>query len=386
MILAAVAIGVSVAALEDIFAVTLFPFGPYIGELINWYGNAGYLVLLLLAPIYWLIVAIHEAAHSVAGVMTGLSWQGVSLGRVLIQKRKRGVRLRWEKHNPRGGGFAYFSCPQPEHPQLRRKFILTTAAGPLSTLLIAVGALSLNRVMPYAAFGVNELYLGELITGFTLTTLGAYALYLFAAGLYPFYKNIESDGARLWRLFGRQLTEVDRQELRLEAQFYSVLRPRDWDEKVLAACADHTKPNVAVFSAVFSYYRALDQGELERAAQSLERALTYLPDLTPSFAANLQLEAAYFWAWHQRDLDTATDWFDKGAAIEARVLEQGRAKAALYLLQGEPEEALSLVARVLRDLEGAPESGIKRAEVAWLEDMKARALSAIQARTAGHGS
>ena len=102
LVLAAIAVGVSVAALEDLFAVTLFPFGPYIGELINWHGNAGYLVLLLLAPIYWLIVAVHEAAHSVAGVMTGLSWQGVALGRVLILKRKRGVRLRWETQPKRG--------------------------------------------------------------------------------------------------------------------------------------------------------------------------------------------------------------------------------------------------------------------------------------------
>lgn len=100
---------------------------------------------LLLLPIAFLVIfmvlAIHELGHTLAGILVGFEFRMITVGPFMLRKEPsetnpNQIRFRWNTRLNAMGGLA-LCLPKTEH-HLRSNFIKFVAGGPLASLLLAL--------------------------------------------------------------------------------------------------------------------------------------------------------------------------------------------------------------------------------------------------------
>lgn len=298
-------------------------------------------LLAMQALVLLLGTAVHELGHALAARAVGFRVVGVRIGPLLALPEPAGwnVRLTWELAV--GGEL----LPDPVHPdRLRTRHALMIAGGPAAHLLLAGAAVAAAATT------------GSLLLWFTAVTLGASGLANLVPGR-PRLSGRWTDGR--WLL--AWLTEPDRAAQRvglgvLQRSVASGQRPCEWDERwarLAAAGPRHPADRAQVAGCVLAYARALDCGDVDRAATLLTRAFAGRRVLPPGDRSSLAVEAAFFAARFRGNHALASRLLDRDAAGDRRVqaADLERARAALHLASGELPQTLAACDLALAALE-----------------------------------
>jgi len=332
------------------------------------------LLAAIIPAVLLVIVALHEAGHTVAGYLAGFQLQHISVGPLRLRRTPRGWQASRSQHGFFQGmshsvpGAALQEAPEPVVRRGRALRLVGGAAANVLTGLLALGAASAlpeTGEATTAAAGLNLFAVASVAVG--------------VVNLVPFRTSggLITDGARLVPLLrGTPAAGRDIALATVRAEAYGGTRPRDWSAKAVARMLTPRDGGMTDGSTLMLAYRhALDAGRVEDARDHLAEALLLLDRLPRSQHAGLMIEAAFFEAAHRGDAAAARGWMQRaggrnGAApVGVPACAAGRAEAAILRAEGEHAEARTRIAEAEAILDDHPVPGTAVAERAWLRDL-----------------
>jgi hypothetical protein len=318
-------------------------------------GNLSFLMVLFgVLLVNFLVIAVHEFGHLIAGRIVGLPFTGVTIGPFVTRFRSG----KWElKLRPRvSGGLAFMGLARIR--RVRRRLIVLVAGGPASSLLFGFAALfggELARARydsPWPTFfeffGVFSLFIGFL------------ALLPIRAGRYA------GDGMQLRALL---FSKSDAKQMIASHALASLknydLFPPDYFRRWWRMASAETPVQYTRFHADWLEYE--DAKDSQVAAESLERCLADSAILDHDGRSKLLVEAAVFNACCREDNAKAKVWSERCLAVrQLGPLDRMRIEIALFYSSQHFDEALASLARGLSMIRSAAVSNERnRCETAW---------------------
>lgn len=286
--------------------------------------------LLALPVIIVFVLAFHEAGHLAGGMSRGMRFLLFIAGPFGWVRGKDGVRFRWFFNLGTLGGVAA-AMPVPGLP-LKPQLTRLVVGGPLASLVLAA-----------AGFAVFWFVPGR-VGAYALVTAGL-SLAIFVVTAVPMRSGgFMSDGMQL-RQLRRQPAMVERRArlLALMGQGLAGLRPRDYDRESLthaqAITGDEALYDVGVW--LYSYFNALDAGDVAAAEGFLARVEPLFDDYPDGFRQAIAIELALFEALHRRRLDQAHAWLAQARGGVVDVSRRRLAEAAVAAREGRRDDALA---------------------------------------------
>lgn len=335
---------VGVCVLDLIVVLGLLPTlsrytGRPIGEVLPLSATGTYLnawtfptVFLEVLLVLTLEITVHELGHVVGGRLARFKFMFMTIGPLRISHDERGLKLsKTEAWLPQLGGA--LSVPL-DAQHLRRRTMLTIAAGPLASLALGLSSLTLALNTHNALTGMFE--------------LSAWMSLCSAAMNFMPLKSgmMLSDGARLKMLLeGGPAGERYCLLSALTGASLSGQRPSQWNPQWIEgmqAVEDGTVDSIAASHVAF--YWLLDTGNIDAAEQALEKLLAGLNLLHPSLHRMLYAEAAFFYTYYRHNSQQSRPFLDKLGAAEhgPHFHMQARAIGAALLLEGKVDQAKAL--------------------------------------------
>lgn len=273
--------------------------------------------LLYLLPFLLLtVLAVHELGHLLGGRLVGFRFCMFAVGPLLIVRENEGIRVKFNRAFSLWGGVA--SALPVTFTDITRGMFVFTAFGPLTSILFAAA------LWPTGTLAARTASLFSLLIG--LVTLVPTR----TGGLL-------SDGGRLL-MFLREPVKAKRWTAlaMLSSLSLAMVRPRDWPEEVLTAARalpDDSVDDVA--AAWLEHKAALDRGEIDRAASTLDYAIERREQLPKISSDLLSLDLAVFRGlFRGSPVDPPGD-----KPIFAQPIDLELARAASLLSKGERAEA-----------------------------------------------
>jgi tetratricopeptide (TPR) repeat protein len=115
----------------------------------------------------------------------------------------------------------------------------------------------------------------------------------------------------------------------------------------------------------------LDRGDYVRAQNHLEKSLAQYDSLSSGMKQGFALEAAFFWAFHLKDLDIAIAWLDRGQGGIVEPAARSRVEAAVLMLRGDSQQALEKIQQARTQLRSSVDLGGAKAEFDMLQEIEA---------------
>lgn len=277
----------------------------------------------LLLPALWAAIAVHETGHLLAGKMVGMDGGGISVGPLVWMKSGKHWVVRWEAWRWAGGFFKPLTVNAPLW-----RCAWMTAGGPLAS--VALAAVCASAWLRYGDGAWRWLGTPSWIS-----------LFVAALSLVPFSTRATgSDAGRLLRLVRRRgQARLWMAQLAMQAEEAHGVRPREWSaglfECVLATDASAREYPVCQW---WAYYRRLDEGEKENAAEHLEKALAASARAGAAERHGLFLEAADACALIRKRAEAARKWRERACAVK-KPESLHSVDAAIALCEGRYEEA-----------------------------------------------
>jgi hypothetical protein len=302
-------------------------------------------VLLCLPVLIFLAIALHEAGHVAAGLLSGFRFHLCIVGPLRLDREGDRLRLKFNPSPALWGGLA--GCvPQSYGPDLPRRMLLFVAGGPLFSLL---GAAAL---IPAALLGTSSPGVSFLFTAFGILSAG-----MALATLIPLPSaGFTNDGARIRMLLrdgpeGRRWTALASVAGLLMAE-----RPRDWPSELMDLLGDgKDAESDAVHVCWLRHLWHQDRHEWEDAKLWLERGLANVDALPKAGRPGLYLSAAYFYARHGNDSALARQYLDLGQQPGLHnPKETHLVKAAVLVSEGRTDQALPELELASRALDSKP--------------------------------
>jgi hypothetical protein len=305
--------------------------------------DAPFLVAVALLMAY-VGVVVHELGHVLGGVAARFRFHLYVAGPLRIERDEATGRLSvgFNRVVSLAGGIVAM-LPTDTH-DLRRRFALVIAGGPLASFALALAAwapLALDASLPPLA----DIVLG--ITALMSAGLGIVSIIPMNGG------GFTSDGGRLLRLVrGGPVAERESAMLPLITLSMAETPPREWPrELVEGVVALRDASSDECIANLMAYSHALDTGDVELAARRMGRTLETLEAVPPGVAPSIRLEAAFFAAF-RRDAAGAREHL---AAVPEKAFgikpyDRDRAAAALAAAEGDLARARELAERALAGL------------------------------------
>ena len=319
--------------------------------------------LLALPVLIVFVLAFHEAGHLAGGISRGMRFLLFIAGPFGWIRGKDGVRFRWFFNLGTLGGVAA-AMPVPDAP-LKPQLLRLVVGGPLASLVLAVAAFAIFWWVP------------GRVGAYALVTSGL-SLAIFVVTAVPMRTGgFMSDGMQMLQL-SRNPAQVERRArlLALMGQGLAGVRPREFDRDALAHAqaitGEETLYDVGVW--LYSYFHALDAGDIEEAGRWLDRIEPKVDDYPDGFRQSLAIELALFEALHRHRVDQARTWM---ARARGGVVDESRrrlAEAALAAAEGRPDQARSALAVATARLGRSMDAGATH--------LSADQIAALQARVA----
>ncbi|OGX84747.1 hypothetical protein BEN47_15915 [Hymenobacter lapidarius] len=356
--------------------------GKYVGAYFkhaHW-GGGQVAALLSLLPLAWLVaVGLHELGHALAGGRQGFVLQWFVVGPLMWKQQDGRLRFRWNTNLNTAGGMVL--CVPPDDHNLRRRFMIFAAGGPLGSVVWAALALGIWALLPTPATVVGQV----LAAG--LAGSGGFSVFLALLTAVPFHTGgFSSDGARvlnLWR--GGPAGQLEMAVLSAFVRSASGVRPRELPLAELEeAVASPAELPFKLYAYQYLYLAALDAGQIDQAGQYLREYRDRLALTPPALQANGWLESAFFAAAYEHDLPAARAFREKAqvtAHTPTDVLP--RTEAALARLAGDADAARAQAQTALRELPKTLDPGSARLYTEWLADTVCWATEPATARIAG---
>lgn len=320
-----------------------------------------FVVCLLLAVL--LGILCHELGHVLAGRISGLRFQTLAAGPLVVSKLSDGWRFQLVNSRGLWNGITVMSPATPT--RLRSNAVFFVLGGPIGSFFCGAGAMALMLAGP-------ALQLGEAAEFFGI--LGVIELVSCVANLVPLrVSGGYTDGARLVQLIRKDAEGVRfLAELAFGLSYTTTLRPKDWHpDWIKAVTADPLAPGFA-HGCYHAYVHHLDRGDIDEASIWLARCMdSHCALKGDPYRWILAIENAFFEARHLKNLDAAKDWLNvTRAGIPAERFTELRVRAALHVAEGERELAGKAIETALRLHAHAVETGRQQFERMVLRDVQ----------------
>jgi hypothetical protein len=341
--------------------------GKYISEYTKHaHWSKGQVVsLLLVLPLAWLLaVGLHELGHALAGRRQGFVLHWFAVGPLMWKKLDGRLRFRWNTNLNAAGGMVL--CVPPDDQNLRHRFMVFAAGGPLGSVVWAALALGAWALLPTPGTAVGQV----LAAGLAMS--GWISVFLALLTLVPLHiGGFSSDGARmlnLWR--GGPAGQLEMAVLSAFVRAAGGMRPRELPLAQLeAAVALPDELPFKLYAYQYLYLAALDAGRIDQARHYLQASRERLALAPPALQANGWLESAFFAAAFEHDLPAARSFRDQ-AQITSHTTADAlpRAEAALARAAGDADAARTHAQTALRELPKGLDQGSARFYTEWLTD------------------
>ena len=308
-------------------------------------------------------ILCHETGHVVFGLMSGLRFQTLAAGPLVVSRLSDGYRFQLVNSRGLWNGLTVMSPTKPT--RLRSNAVFFVLGGPVGSLFCGAGALALMLAGP-------DLHMGQAAEFFGI--LGVIELVNAAANLIPLQvPGGYTDGARLL-----QLMRKDAEGMRFLAELAfglsdtTSLRPRDWHaDWIKAVTADPLSPGFS-HGCYHAYMHYLDRGDVDEASIWLARCMDSHRALKRDpYRWILAIENAFFEARHLKNLEAAKDWLNvRRAGIPAERYTELRVRASIHVAEGERELAGKAIEAAVRLHAEAAETGRQQFERDVLRDVQ----------------
>jgi hypothetical protein len=231
-------------------------------------------------------------------------------------------------------------------------------------LLLAYLTFTINTPPAEASWHGDIRFYLEILAGFKFLTFFS----VFDAKEFGGYV---SDGLRLKRFFKGGIVIVQEMAVNnMSDAGLAGLRPRDWDKAWVETALAGSDGNIFdLYAHLSAYYWSLDHNDIEQARAHLTVNLSNIDRFTWSSRCGIWLEAAYFYARFDQNLESALEYFQLAIGNQCDAALVLRAEAAIRLLQGHPTEAIAKTRAAIKALALVQNPGIGLAEREWLETM-----------------
>ena len=283
-------------------------------------------------PILYASVALHEIGHLIAGKLVGMEAGGIVVGGLMFFKSGGRWRFRFDYRRILSGGLARPLARKTDFDPAR--FAWMVAGGPLTNIVLAVIAGIVFWKTGSALEWVGSVFWLNVI--------------LFAGTLLPVAGVNKSDGARLWMLLrNREESRSWIALLQLITEESSGVRPRDWDEELVAQMLQYNPlSGDSAFRHMLLFCRKNDQGDRQAALEHLEKALAASGNCGRQVRYWCFAEAACSSAMLRHNPVAARAWVERAAKIRKPVTPHNIA-AFLGHCEGRYADALKAWAATL---------------------------------------
>lgn len=280
----------------------------------------------LLIPALYVVIAIHEIGHFVAGRIVGFEMGAFSVGAFVFTKSGNNWVFRFDRRKWVGGfytplnGIARFNTARCAWMVL---------GGPLASILLTVLCGEI-----FARYGSGYwAWIGSLCWT---------SLFILIISAVPFSAGLnKSDSARLWQLIRHpQRARSWMALLAIQAEDAGGLRPREWNsqqfEEILLV---DSSAREYLYCQLMAFYRRLDEGSDAVALAHLENALARSAQSGKEWRHVLFLEAASASASIRKHAAQARTWRDRACKLR-RPESLDVVEAEIAMCEGRHEEAL----------------------------------------------
>jgi hypothetical protein len=313
---------------------------------------------------FYISILVHELGHLVVGTLLGFEFHGIGVGVFFLDKAARGFRFRVVPRRLVGGGYTSMSSRSTDN--LVRRSIWLTVGGPVASMLLLV----VTILLPWH-FLVGWLFIVNLL--------------LVISDWIPYVVRGQPNDAKRLLILARKGPASDR----LAAIIYLValnsrgIEPRDCPREILdkiTTAADDT-----TFRAValeLRYLLALDSGDAETVATTLEHELAWSHEGSPEARRGEFVGAAWFQGVFRNNASLARTWLRRAYNVKGAISRKGwdnKPLAAVAFAEGKQAQARQHLQRYIDDLDRHATSGFIVSERARMM-MLMNQLSAVSDR------
>jgi hypothetical protein len=299
-------------------------------------GNITLALFVAIIPLYFIVIALHEAGHALAGVWVGFDFKFYVVGPFMWEKVDAKWKFSWNKNVNTAGGLV-LCLPKDDH-NLRSRFAWFASGGPLASFLTGLLFLVLYSVIKNYST-THSLQFVQGVLG--LATLLSFFIFLVTA--LPFHAGgFSSDGARCIRLLsGGTKADFEVLLLKIISNSSSGALPDTLSEKELQnalALGYEVKSPTAFYLNLYLYYHCWSVNKIEEAEVYLLKYISCADEVPEGIRNGVWLEGVIFYGLVKPDTEKAIAYWNKykPAALIAKVLALG-AEATILKLQNKSE-------------------------------------------------
>jgi hypothetical protein len=325
---------------------------------------SGRALLIGFLPAFYFAVLVHELGHVVAGLSAGLELRTLMVGAFLLTREARGWKVRFTPRRILAGGLAGLVPKSAD--RLTERYTRLVLGGPAASVLLLAITVILTVIFP-GSDGVRVLLFVNL--------------FIVISASLPYTLRSHSSDAKVILLLIRKGPAAER----LTAMLYILaldtqqIEPRDWPRELVEKMNIPTKDQAFLISAVsICYGDAMDSGDAERIAETIERALSVnhaRPDVRRAF----YLAASCFQSMFRNNLPLAEAWLEDARKVKGAISQKdwdSKALAGIALAKGEHAQARELLTRYLAVVDRLPRTGALSADRARTIDLLGRSEGA----------
>jgi len=325
-------------------------------------------LLLLFVPLFFMVIAVHEAGHAIAGVAAKFTFKTYIVGPLMWQKDEGGVwRFQWNKKVNTAGGLVI--CMPNGTVNLDKRFSLYAAGGPIASLVLTVLAYAIYSVMAPTTTALE-------IVRHSLYIMAFLSLIIFISTALPMRtKGFSSDGARVLRLLqGGDTARFELLLLQLITNASAGVRPKDININELneaLVLAHKIKAPFGVYLHSFYHQAALDKGDYEEAEVHLNNYIAAIDSIPKGVHNIVWLDAAFFYAYAKKDLEQAEKYWQQyqPAALIPKA-QQYATEAAIAILKNDTTLAKDKLDQAIKEIPNMLDMGLGVALRDRIEAMK----------------
>ncbi|QIL76093.1 M50 family metallopeptidase [Hymenobacter sp. HDW8] len=355
-------------AMSWIFILLGVYFGVKVGEWFNFIshqieeaGQTGLSVLLpylVVIPVFFLGIVVHEAGHWLASQLVGFRCVGITIMWLHLERKRYRWHVRLGARAERYWGLVRVLPLNFENH--RRRLSLIIAAGPVASILAGAFTLALGWHMYSSTLLTSQASIGAFATNQGLLIFGWYSLFLGVVSLIP-YKSITDGGLLLGIMRNNSVWKRQLVLQRLISASYQGTRPRDYDTALLEQALAHPDNSATdCYAHLYAYAHALDSKDIESVRLHLNAALDLKHLTTKLFQRHLFCEAAYCSAVLMNEPDNAQHWLKRAEQMKPLTLKEGAfTRAAVAYSVQDNETAQRLIEQCYQELDDEPDAGAR---------------------------
>jgi len=332
---------------------------------------------ILFIPAFFVVIAIHEGGHAVAGVWMKFDFRMYVVGPFLWDKEPGGWKFKWNKNVNTSGGLV-LCIPTGTH-EIPKRFSIYASGGPIASLMLAVLAYCMYLICQQLLL---ESVVGQIITNFSLMIAFLSSLIFLVTSIPLHAGGFSSDGARIIRfLRGGDTARFEALLLKMVSSSMAGNRPsllNNEELKEAQALAIKLDSPMGVYIHYFFYQAALDRHEWDEAEAHLTNYIKLADDIPEGMRGSVWIDVALFYAFVRKDVTKAGEYYTmyKPSALIPLAMVHAT-QAAIAILKAEYKEANGFLEKAKMELPTMIDRGMSIVLQERLQVMKEQAQQPV---------